>query len=64
MLCIKIICFNGEGLRGEEKMPVISSIPLRSKGRWSRVTPVRLRVMSIEAGKQNTMYIPSMLSDG
>ncbi len=41
-LSITIIFFKGDGLRGDEKMPVISSIPLASRGLCSSVTPVRL----------------------
>jgi hypothetical protein len=46
-LSITVIFFNGDGLRGDEKMPVISSIPLASRGLCSSATPVRLCWISL-----------------
>jgi len=37
-----VLFLSGDGLRGEEKIPEISSIPFASRGRGSNMTPVRL----------------------
>jgi len=62
-LSITITFFRGDGLRGDENMPVISSMPFASRGLGSNVTPVRLFQVSLVSWCSAHGVPPSQLAN-
>lgn len=56
-----ILFRNGEGFRGDEKIPDISSIPLTSNRPCAKVMPVRLRTSLVQVNLLIAVDIPSHL---